>query len=148
MGAKRFETDERTSARMRGIRRRDTAAEMEVRRWLWRRGIRFTTHNRDLPGSPDLANRAKRWAIFVHGCFWHDHEGCKRATKPKNNSQSWCEKLRANRARDKRKEGELKALGFSVTVVWECEAKQLTEMSEWPSALVNFRPLLDPPVVS
>ncbi|MBB4364339.1 DNA mismatch endonuclease (patch repair protein) [Bradyrhizobium sp. CIR18] len=110
---------------MKRIRRRDTAPELLVRAWLWRRGTRFTTHNGDLPGSPDLANRSKRWGIFVHGCFWHGHEGCKKATVPKRNNSFWVEKIAGNRARDLKKEKALGELGFKVLVVWQCEAERL-----------------------
>ncbi len=123
--AESVETDARTSARMRQIRQRDTGAELVVRRWLWHRGVRFTTHNRDLPGSPDLANRSKKWGVFVHGCFWHGHEGCKKATIPKRNSEFWRQKLVENRSRDARKEEALRQLGYNVVVVWECDAERL-----------------------
>jgi DNA mismatch endonuclease (patch repair protein) len=84
-------------------------------------GVNYRTHNRDLPGSPDLANRRNKWALFVHGCFWHAHEGCARATSPKRNAAFWAAKFAANRARDRRAVSRLRALGFRVAVVWECE---------------------------
>lgn len=121
--AQRILTDPETSDRMRRIRRSGTGAELAVRGWLWKQGIRFATKNRDLPGSPDIANRSKRWAVFVHGCFWHGHAGCKRAALPKRNAEFWVGKIEGNRRRDRQKEKMLRALGFKVVVVWECETK-------------------------
>jgi DNA mismatch endonuclease Vsr len=118
-------TDPATSERMRRVRRHDTAPELLVQRCLRTSGHRYRKRNRDLPGSPDLANRSKRWAIFVHGCFWHGHQGCKRATIPKSNTDFWTKKIADNRARDARNEHDLRALGFKVLVLWECEAEQL-----------------------
>lgn len=120
-----FPTDRATSERMAHIRRHATAPEMTVRNCLWHHGLRFTTQNRDLPGSPDLANRSGRWAIFVHGCFWHGHAGCRRATSPKRNAEAWRAKLAANRERDQRKQADLERLGFEVVTIWECEAGKL-----------------------
>ncbi|WP_338693864.1 very short patch repair endonuclease [Bradyrhizobium sp. 26S5] len=127
---------------MRRVRRQDTAAELLVQRWLRMHGQRYRKRNRDLPGSPDLANRSKRWAIFVHGCFWHSHPGCKRATIPKTNTDFWTRKIADNRARDARKEGDLIALGFRVLVLWECEAEQLGINERSASRLFT---LLHPP---
>src|SRR5438045_3715628 len=93
-------TDRETSARMKRVRQRDTAPEIALRKWLWRQGYRFRVHNRRLPGTPDLSNTSKRWAIFVNGCFWHGHEGCARATVPKRNREFWVAKIAANQARD------------------------------------------------
>ncbi|MGV8841141.1 MAG: very short patch repair endonuclease [Bauldia sp.] len=125
-----FPTDAATSARMGRIRQRDTSPELTVRRFLWKRGVRFTTHNRDLPGSPDLANRSRKWAMFVHGCFWHGHEGCPRATRPRRNANAWTAKIDANRERDLRKHDALLTLGFEVATVWECEAAALNAADE------------------
>lgn len=84
-------------------------------------GLRYRTRNRDLPGSPDLANRSKRWAVFVHGCYWHSHQGCPRATVPKRNRAFWDAKFAANRARDARAVRALKQDGYRVVTLWECE---------------------------
>jgi DNA mismatch endonuclease (patch repair protein) len=116
----RIRFDEATSRRMAGIRQRDTKPEQLVRRALAALGLRFRTHNRDLPGSPDIANRAKRWAVFVHGCYWHRHSGCKRATTPKRNTAFWIAKFSANVARDARARRALVARGFRVLTIWEC----------------------------
>lgn len=119
-----LELDPATSQRLGRIRQRDTSAETSVRRLVHGLGHRFRVQTRDLPGSPDLANRSRRWAIFVHGCYWHAHEGCPRATVPKRNRSFWLQKFEANRARDARVARELEEMGFSVIVVWECETSE------------------------
>jgi DNA mismatch endonuclease (patch repair protein) len=127
---------------MKRVRQRDTKPELELRRWLWKRGVRFTTHNRDLPGSPDLANRSGRWAIFVHGCFWHGHDGCTRSRLPKRNVEVWRKKIEGNKARDCSKAEQLDALGFTLLTVWECEIKRIS-LNERPftaSILRRLRP--------
>src|SRR5262249_22153551 len=103
-------------------------------------GARFTTHNRDLPGSPDLANRSKGWSVFVHGCFWHGHEGCKKATVPKRNNAFWKKKIADNRARDVRKEAALRQLGHDVIVVWQCEAERLARGDGSATRLLTLLP--------
>lgn len=113
--------DPHTSARLRKIRRRNTSAEQFVRRMLHEAGLRFRVSNRDLPGSPDVANRSKRWCVFVHGCFWHHHAGCRRATLPKRNKAFWEVKFAANQARDARVRRQLEDRGYLVITVWECE---------------------------
>lgn len=116
-------TSPEASARMGRVGRRDTAPELAVRRIARGMGLRFTTKNRDLAGSPDLANRSKRMVVFVHGCFWHRHAGCPRATTPKRNRGFWVEKFERNVERDLRACESLKELGFRVAVVWECEVR-------------------------
>lgn len=115
-------TDTATSRRMGGIRQRDTTPELQVRAALRSLGMHYRIENRDLPGAPDIANRRHRWAVYVHGCFWHRHGGCKRTTSPKRNADFWSAKFTANVARDARVTDALKAMGFTVAVVWECEA--------------------------
>lgn len=102
---------------------RDTKPEMVVRHLLHAIGRRFRLHRRDLPGTPDIVLPGSRKAIFVHGCFWHRHEGCARATTPKTRAEFWQEKFDRNVARDERKEAELRAAGWDVTTVWECETR-------------------------
>lgn len=115
--------DPETSARLARIRQARTKPEILVRRELHRSGIRYRVRNRDLPGNPDIANRKRRWAIFVHGCFWHHHEGCKRATIPKRNREFWLSKFSTNRQRDQRAASALVERGFHVITLWECEAE-------------------------
>ena len=110
---------------------------MLVRRALHRQGRRFRVHNRDLAGSPDIANRRKRFAIFVHGCFWHQHPGCKRATVPKRNRAFWLAKFAANRARDQRAEAALQAAGFRVLTIWECEAEDAARLQQLLAGVVG-----------
>jgi DNA mismatch endonuclease, patch repair protein len=114
-------TDPATSKRMARIRQRDTRPELVVRARLRQLGIHYRCNYSGLPGSPDIANKSKRWAVFVHGCFWHGHIGCSKATVPKRNRSFWLEKIRTNRRRDRRNENALRKVGFAVLVIWECE---------------------------
>jgi DNA mismatch endonuclease (patch repair protein) len=130
-----LEVDAATSARMALVRQRGTAAELEVRRALRGLGHHYRVRNRDLPGSPDVANRARRWAVFVHGCFWHRHDGCARTTTPKRNRSFWESKFVANQRRDRRAVSALRRLGYSVIIVWECEAEQPSSLAHKLSRL-------------
>src|SRR5437773_2651124 len=120
----RLLVDRETSARLGRIRQKDTAAEQAVRRVLRELGLRYRIRNRDLPGAPDAANRARQWAVFVHGCFWHSHAGCYRATVPKRNREFWVAKFADNRARDQRVVRELRRRGYRTVIVWECQVKR------------------------
>lgn len=115
---------------MRRVRQRDTKPERALRKWMWRAGHRYVTHSSKLPGSPDLSNTRRRWAIFVHGCFWHGHEGCQKSRLPKRNTEFWAHKIAGNSARDARKERALRALGFDVYVVWECKIGELVSAAD------------------
>jgi DNA mismatch endonuclease (patch repair protein) len=108
------------SLMMSGIRGRDTGPEMRVRRLLHARGYRFRLHCRDLPGSPDLVLPKHRVVVFVHGCFWHFHAGCRLAKVPGSRPDFWRTKLLGNRARDAVSIDALQADGWRVLVVWEC----------------------------
>ncbi len=105
------------------IRSENTRPEILTGSAVHALGMRFRKHASSLPGKPDLANTKRKWAIFVHGCFWHAHEGCKLASDPKSNRAYWTDKLRGNRERDNRKIAALRALGFTVLVVWECDVR-------------------------
>jgi DNA mismatch endonuclease (patch repair protein) len=109
-------------ALMRRVRREGTPAEDRVAALCRELGFYYRRNVRCLPGSPDLANKSKRWAVFVNGCFWHRHTGCKRAAVPKRNHNFWIEKFAANRRRDASKARLLRAAGYRVVLVWECEA--------------------------
>lgn len=109
---------------MRSVRRQKTSGELEVARYLRNEGVRYRFNVRSLPGSPDLANKRRKFAIFVHGCFWHRHRGCKRTTTPKENATFWQQKFEQNIARDRRNEKLLRELGYTVLVVWECETRE------------------------
>lgn len=121
IGDHRLSFDLFTSRRMSVVRPTGTGAELVVRAIVARIGFRFTLKNRDLPGSPDLANRSRKWAIFVHGCFWHAHTGCSKATLPKRNRLYWIAKFATNRKRDAHAVRELRKLGYTVVKVWQCE---------------------------
>ena len=114
-------TDSARSTLMRKVRRRDTGPEMIVRRLLHREGYRFRLQAGDLPGRPDIVFRGRRKVIFVHGCFWHRHEGCKRTTTPKTRREFWADKFTANRKRDAVAVSCLKQAGWEVAIVWACE---------------------------
>jgi DNA mismatch endonuclease, patch repair protein len=120
-GRSRPITDAATSARMSRIRQKGTAPELRVRRAVAALGLRYTTDNADLPGSPDLANRSRRWAIFVHGCYWHRHEGCHKATTPRSNTVFWLNKFSCNVARDNAAQAALQRAGYRVLTFWQCE---------------------------
>jgi len=123
-GPRGFRTDVATSQRMAAIRQRDTSPEAAVRTAMKELGIRFRANVRSLPGSPDIANKAKKFAVFVQGCFWHHHAGCKRATIPRRNRALWTAKFAQNRKRDERVAHRLSDMGYRVVVIWECEAER------------------------
>lgn len=118
------------SRMMAGIGRADTAPEMSVRRYLHACGLRFRLHDKRLPGRPDIVFASRRVAVFVHGCFWHRHAGCRFATTPGSNEAFWSRKFDANVRRDAAKSAELEAVGWTVLVVWECEAQNLGKLDE------------------
>jgi DNA mismatch endonuclease, patch repair protein len=114
--------DPQTRSRMMsGIRGKNTRPEILVRKFLHGRGFRFRLHNRKLPGSPDLVLPKYRSVVFVHGCFWHRHRGCRLAATPRTNTDFWITKLGKNVERDVRNRELLEAEGWAVSVVWECE---------------------------
>jgi DNA mismatch endonuclease (patch repair protein) len=99
-----------------------TLPELLVRKMAHRMGLRFRIHRADLPGSSDLLFPKYGLALFVHGCFWHQHHGCRRCTMPRSNEAYWREKFESNKARDARSVRELRRIGWRSRVVWECEA--------------------------
>lgn len=119
-------TDLLRSALMAKVRQSQTRPEIEIAASLRSVGLAYRRNVRSLPGSPDFANKKRKWAIFVNGCYWHHHHGCKRATIPKSNTNFWIAKFRDNRARDARSIRLLRALGYKVLVVWECSATRQT----------------------
>lgn len=106
---------------MRRIRKTDTKPELAVRRAAHRLGYRFRLHRRDLPGTPDLVFPRLRKVILVHGCFWHQHPGCRLARTPKSRPDYWLPKLRRNQQRDGETRQALDRLGWKVLVIWECQ---------------------------
>jgi DNA mismatch endonuclease (patch repair protein) len=105
------------------IKGRDTGPELRLRSLLHRAGFRFRLHAKDLPGKPDIVLPKYRTAIFVHGCFWHRHEGCRNATTPSTRTDFWLEKFDGNVERDKRNMAALETAGWTVITVWECDLK-------------------------
>lgn len=117
-----------TVARMKRIRRANTRPELAVRAVLRDLRIGYRTCVRTIPGTPDIANQKRGWAIFVHGCFWHGHRSCKLFTVPKTNTSFWMNKIAANRARDARKVRQVRALGFRVLTIWQCETRNVAAL--------------------
>jgi len=117
-------TTEQRSWNMSRIRSKDTKPELVVRRMLTAMGLSYRLHRTDLPGKPDVVLGPRRLVIFVHGCFWHRHPGCKEATMPAANRAFWQAKLEGNAARDQRHRAALRKLGWRTAVVWECETRK------------------------
>lgn len=115
---------------MAGIKGKNTRPEVMVRRFLHAEGFRFRLHDRKLPGQPDIVLPKYKLAIFVHGCFWHRHQGCRYATNPEQNRERWQEKFRQNVERDRRQINELVRQGWRVVVIWECSLRiRIPELS-------------------
>ena len=128
-------TPEERSEIMRRVKGRDTTPELAVRRLVHRLGYRFRLQRKDLPGSPDLAFPSRKKVIFVHGCFWHDHSGCKRARIPQANREYWQRKISRNSERDKESVRQLRMMGWATLVVWECQTHDLEKLAK---RLVRF----------
>jgi DNA mismatch endonuclease (patch repair protein) len=119
---------DRRSANMRAIKSRDTSPEMAVRRALYEMGYRYRLHTKDLPGKPDLVFHGRRKAVFVHGCFWHQHT-CREGHTPASNTAYWEPKLARNTKRDRSNLADLKLLGWEVMVIWECEVDNIGDVA-------------------
>lgn len=144
-------TPERRSRLMSKVRSRDTKPELLVRSLVHRHGYRFRLHRRDLPGSPDLVFSSRRAIIFVHGCFWHRHPGCRKATVPGTRREFWRKKFARNVKRDKIVRETLEQDGWRVLTVWECETRDVEKLgrrityflrrtdSGWKRRLAIFR---------
>lgn len=118
------------SENMRAIRSKGMRPELAVRSLVHRLGYRFRLHRKDLPGKPDLVFASRRKVIFVHGCFWHSHQGCKAAHVPKSNVNYWGPKLDRNQARDSKNIKALAAAGWKALVIWECDTANETTLSK------------------
>jgi len=130
-------SQERRSSNMRAIRNKDMKPEMAVRRAVHRLGYRYRLHRKDLPGKPDMVFSSRRSVIFVHGCFWHQHQdpNCKDGKTPKSNLAYWHPKLERNQARDAENDAALIAQGWRVLVIWEC---QTTDKENLEKQLISF----------
>ena len=117
-------SQEQRSRNMSRIRGRDTTPEMKIRTSLHRLGYRYRTCEVSLPGKPDLVFKKRRKVLFIHGCFWHQHEGCSRAFIPDSRKQFWLEKFRATAGRDIRTLASLTDMGWTAMVLWECEIRE------------------------
>jgi DNA mismatch endonuclease, patch repair protein len=129
----------RRSVNMAKIRSRDTKPEMVVRRLLHRAGYRYRLHRRDLPGKPDIIFGPRRKVIFVHGCFWHQHDlqACLDGRRPKSNTDYWHPKLARNVQRDEQHLERLKAAGWEVLVIWECEVRDEEALAQRLTSFVS-----------
>jgi len=124
---------EKRSEVMGKVRSRDTKPEIAVRKLLHGMGYRFTVNgpkNKNLPGRPDIVLPKYKTVVFVHGCFWHRHKGCRMAASPKSNKKFWQEKFARNVARDRRNSRKLRNQGWRVLVVWECEVRMAEKLSK------------------
>ncbi|MEE3664766.1 very short patch repair endonuclease [Brenneria sp. g21c3] len=106
------------------VKGKDTSPERIIRRLVYHAGFRYRLYDPRLPGKPDLVFWGKRKVIFVHGCFWHGHEGCRRNRMPKSNQEYWSTKLEKNKVRDSLHLSKLREMGWRALVVWECELKE------------------------
>lgn len=131
---RRLVTTPEISKRMAAVRQSGTRPELVVRVVARGLGIRFSTDNDDLEGSPDLANRHRRFAVFVHGCFWHRHANCSKCTTPKSNVAFWSDKFARNQARDRAALSALRRRGYRPIVIWECQTRNSASISRRISA--------------
>jgi DNA mismatch endonuclease (patch repair protein) len=121
---------------MSGIRGKDTTPELIVRHFLHRSRLRFRLHDGRLPGRPDLVFARYRAVVQVHGCFWHHHEGCPFAFLPATRPRFWHVKLKGNAARDRRNDARLRALGWRVFTVWECQVGDVGRLARLARAII------------
>lgn len=117
-------TPEQRSFNMSRIRGKDTGIEVAVRKYLFSKGYRYRKNDARYPGKPDIVLPKYKTVIFIHGCFWHRHEGCRYATTPKTRTEFWENKFRRNIANDRKHQEELETAGWKVITVWECELKK------------------------
>jgi len=123
---------------MRKVRQRGTAPELAVRRMLRQISVSYRSNVKALPGSPDIVLTARKKAIVVHGCYWHRHKGCKAASTPKTRVDFWSDKFKKNVARDRKARRQLNTLGYSVMVIWECQATGNREPGKVLKRLIRF----------
>jgi DNA mismatch endonuclease, patch repair protein len=121
---------EQRSRNMSRVKGRDTKPEKVVRSLLHGMGYRFRLHRRDLPGRPDVVLPKHKKAVFIHGCFWHGHEGCPRAARPTTNADFWNKKIDSNIRRDAAAQQGLTTLGWKYLIVWQCQMRDLTALAD------------------
>lgn len=140
--------DKATRSRMMSsIRGKNTKPEMAVRRYLHAAGFRYSLHRDDLPGTPDLVLKKYRLIIFVHGCFWHRHDGCYYATSPASRKEEWASKLDGNRKRDQEQQRKLGETGWRVLTIWECGLKHTPDkLEEIIGLIVGEQPVAEWPL--
>ena len=126
---------------MRSVGQKNTKPEILVRKTLHALGGRFRLHVTSLQGRPDIVLKGRRLCIFVHGCFWHRHEGCKYSTIPKTNAAFWMRKFSANKRRDKRLESELTRSGWKVVTIWGCEVRDVEKLRKRLKHILSKSPL-------
>lgn len=123
-------TAEQRKRCMSRIRSKNTTPEMAVRKALTSLGFRYRLHPKNLPGKPDIVMKKKRLAIFVNGCFWHQHQGCKRQVLPKSNTEYWHAKLKKNIENQRLQIEELEQRNWKPIIIWECETKQADDLKK------------------
>lgn len=130
------------SKMMRTIQGGNTQPEMRVRRYLHATGLRFRLHDRSLPGRPDIVLPGRKVAIFVHGCFWHQHPGCPYAATPATRADFWQAKFAANKARDASVVERLKSLGWHIFTIWECQTKDELALDALAWEILAVQPIM------
>ena len=118
---------------------KNTKPEKIVSSWLHQRGYRFRLHRKDLPGKPDIVLPKYKTVVFVHGCFWHQHEGCRKALLPQTNKDFWLKKLQQNAIRDQAVQEQLETCGWKVFVIWQCEIKDFDKLAQRLTAFLESR---------
>ena len=132
-----IKSPEERSKNMAAIHSKNTKPEIYLRKLLFARGYRYGVNSKSVPGHPDIYMRKYNTAIFVHGCFWHRHEGCKFAYMPKSRIEIWPNKFEANRKRDFVVRNELREKGIKCLVVWECSVKKMQKDEEFQIRLLD-----------
>ena len=136
-------TPEVRSRNMSHIRSTNSKSEEKVRKYLFSKGFRYRKNDKRLPGKPDIVLPKYKTVIFVNGCFWHKHEGCKYFVWPKSNSEFWKEKIESNIVRDKKQYEELKNAGWHVIIVWECELKKKQRMDTLERLVTEIQTIVE-----
>lgn len=131
-------TPEQRSRNMSAIHSKDTKPEIYFRKFLFAQGYRYSLHSKNVPGHPDIYLKKYNTAIFIHGCFWHRHEGCKYAYIPKSRVEFWQEKFEANQLRDKKVKQELTEKNIKCLIVWECTVDQMKRAMKTRKKILSY----------